>query len=345
MNVGIIGASGYGGVELIRFLNQHPKINSINLYTSSEEGVLLTNHYPHLRNGDTYKLRPLVESELSGQVDTVFLATPPGVSSKWSQWLLDQGIRVIDLSGDLRLHSQSIYETWYKREAASASLIKQATYGLSEWNKETIQTAQLIANPGCFPTAILLALGPVLQAELIDPTSIIIDAKTGTSGAGKSPTQMTHFSEMNENFKIYGVASHKHTPEIEQELTSFTNEEVKVSFQPHLVPMVRGIMATIYASGIEGVTNKKLYDCLKQAYEQHSFIRIRDIGDFPQTKHVYGSNYCDIGVAYDERTNRVILVSVIDNLVKGAAGQAIQNMNLMNEWDEHTGLTMLPIYP
>ncbi|MFB4210830.1 N-acetyl-gamma-glutamyl-phosphate reductase [Shouchella sp. JSM 1781072] len=345
MKVGIIGASGYGGIELLRFLHEHPQIQSINLYTSNDDGRPLTSQYPHLLNGNKYTLRPLEEAELMDDIHTVFLATPPGVSSKWSGWLRNQGMRVIDLSGDLRLASPAVYETWYKREAAQKELLEQSVYGLSEWKKEQIKNASLVANPGCFPTAILLALLPVLKANFIQTQSIIIDAKTGTSGAGKSPSSITHFSEMNENFKIYGVTSHKHTPEIEQQLMDVVEKELTVSFQPHLVPMSRGIMATMYATGTNGVDAQQLHTCLTSAYEHDPFVRIRDIGDFPATKHVYGSNYCDIGVAYDERTNRVILVSVIDNLVKGAAGQAIQNFNIMNNFEEKTGLGMLPIYP
>ncbi|MFS0787324.1 N-acetyl-gamma-glutamyl-phosphate reductase [Shouchella sp. 1P09AA] len=345
MKVGIIGASGYGGVELLRFLNEHPQVQSIDLYTSNEDGQSLTSQYPHLLNENKYTLRPLEEAELMDDIHTVFLATPPGVSSKWSGWLRNQGMRVIDLSGDLRLSSPKVYETWYKREAAQKELLEQSVYGLSEWSKEQIKHASIIANPGCFPTAILLALLPVLKANLIQSQSIIIDAKTGTSGAGKSPSSITHFSEMNENFKIYGVTSHKHTPEIEQQLMDVVEEELTVSFQPHLVPMSRGIMATMYATAANGVNSEQLHTCLTSAYKNDPFVRIRDIGDFPATKHVFGSNYCDIGVAYDERTNRVILVSVIDNLVKGASGQAIQNFNIMNGFDEKTGLGMLPIYP
>lgn len=345
MNVGIIGATGYGGVELLRFLHKHPIVENIILYSSTQDGLYLEELYPHLENEKKMQLKPLKFESVDTEVDTVFFATPPGVSAQWSEAFIDKGIAVIDLSGDLRIKEQAIYEKWYNRQAAEARLLSDAVYGLCEWNEEAIAKARLVANPGCFPTAVLLGLAPIVQAGAIQMDSLVIDAKTGTSGAGKVPSQTTHFSEMNENLKIYGVASHKHTPEIEQELEKWHGKPVSITFQPHLVPMVRGIMTTMYATATESTTTAALYQCYQDAYKDHPFVRLGQEGTFPATKHVYGSNYCNIGMTYDERTKRIIIVSVIDNLVKGAAGQAIQNFNIMNGLNQQTGLDQTPVYP
>lgn len=345
MDVGIIGATGYGGIELIRFLQKHPMINNIILYSSTQEGLTIDNLYPHLENESKFVLRSLQYDSVQDEVDTLFLATPPGVSAQSSEALIARGISVIDLSGDLRLKKQAIYEKWYGRTAAESDLLNESVYGLCEWNEEAIANARLIANPGCFPTAVLLGLAPLVKAGLIEMNSLIIDAKTGTSGAGKAASQVTHFSEMSENFKIYGVATHKHTPEIEQELERWHGQPVSVTFQPHLVPMVRGIMATMYATAKKPLETSDLHKLYQDAYQDHPFVRLGQVGAFPQTKQVYGSNYCNIGLTFDERTNRIIIVSVIDNLVKGAAGQAIQNFNIMNGFNQTTGLDQTPVYP
>ncbi|GAE35413.1 N-acetyl-gamma-glutamyl-phosphate reductase [Halalkalibacter akibai JCM 9157] len=259
--------------------------------------------------------------------------------------IADAGCQVIDLSGDLRLEDPATYEKWYKRKSAPVSLIKNAVYGLPEWNRELIKKAKIISNPGCYPTATLLGLAPLVQKGLIDEDSIIVDAKSGTSGAGRSPSAITHYSEMNENFKIYQINTHKHVPEIEQILHRWNKDISTITFQPHLVPMVRGIMATIYVKAIKQTNEKELRELYQTAYQNECFVRIRPEGQFPATKEVYGSNYCDIGITYDERTGRITVVSVIDNVVKGASGQAIQNFNIMNGFEEGTGLNIVPMYP
>ncbi|MDT8859611.1 N-acetyl-gamma-glutamyl-phosphate reductase [Alkalihalobacillus sp. MEB130] len=345
MRVGIIGATGYGGAELLRLLNQHPHVQEVVLYSSSKEGMNIQDSYPHVSNIYNQTLRTIDETSLKNEVDVVFLATPPGVSAEWSGKIAKAGCQVIDLSGDLRLQDPTVYEKWYKREAASESLIKKAVYGLPEWNREKIKQAQIISNPGCYPTATLLGLAPLVKNKVIEEDSIIIDAKSGTSGAGRSPSAITHFSEMNENFKIYQINQHKHIPEIEQNLQEWDESIPNVTFQPHLVPMVRGIMATIYAKAKRPLTEKHLRDIYEEAYRNEAFVRIRPDGVYPATKEVYGSNYCDIGVTYDERTGRITVVSVIDNVVKGASGQAIQNFNIMNGFEENTGLALVPMYP
>ncbi len=228
---------------------------------------------------------------------------------------------------------------------AEAKYIDQAVYGLSEINNESIKGASLIANPGCYPTATTLGLIPVLANDMVERKNIIIDAKTGVSGAGRSLSLNTHFSEMNENFKAYKIGNHKHIPEIEQVLSKAAEEEIQITFTPHIVPMTRGIMSTMYVDLKEKQSTNQLIALYEDFYKYHPFVRIRKEGVFPQTKEVYGSNYCDIGLYADQRTGKLIIVSVIDNLVKGASGQAIQNMNIMNGWEETTGLTQLPIYP
>jgi N-acetyl-gamma-glutamyl-phosphate reductase len=251
----------------------------------------------------------------------------------------------VDLSGDLRLRNTDDYQKWYKKEPVSSDLVNKFVYGLSEWNRENIEKANWISNPGCYPTATLLGLAPVVQENLVKPDSIIIDAKSGISGAGRTPSRGTMLAEMNENFKIYKVNEHQHIPEIEQQLTDWNSEIEPVTFSTHLLPTNRGIMATIYATLKEKNSTNQIYELFKTAYKGHPFVRVRPINTFPAIKEVTGSNYCDIGVHVDERTGRLTIVSVIDNLMKGAAGQAVQNANIMSGLDETTGLNFLPLYP
>lgn len=336
MNVSIIGATGYSGVELIRLLQNHPVAKISSLYASSQTGQAITDVYPHLTNIEQGVLEQL---DVDQTAEWVFLATPSGVSAKLAPSLLAAGRKVIDLSGDFRLPKET-YETWYKKETASSSDLERAVYGLPEWFKEQIQEANLIANPGCYPTAAALGLAPAMP--YIDPKSIVIDAKSGVSGAGRSASLGTHYGEVNENIKAYRVANHQHTPEIEQTLRRVSDRDPIVSFTPHLAPMTRGILCSMYATITEDVDFQEVY---ASAYEGKPFVRLRPAGSHPGTKEVYGSNYCDIAIHVDRRTNRLIVLSVIDNIVKGAAGQAIQNMNIMAGLDETTGLTMSPVYP
>lgn len=345
MRIGIVGATGYGGAELLRLLKNHPKVKDIHLYTSSKDGVHISDSYPHLTDVYNLTLKAFDPDVVSQETDLVFMATPPGVSAESTDQVAKNGTKVIDLSGDLRLEDPAIYESWYKRKAADQKTIDLAIYGLNEWAKEEVQSAAIIANPGCYPTAALLGLAPLVQKDLVVHNSIIIDAKTGTSGAGRSTSSATHFSEMSENFKIYQVNSHKHTPEIEQQLKRWNDGIGAITFQTHLVPMVRGIMTTMYVQLNESFSQEQLHQLYNDVYKDSPFVRIRKENHYPATREVYGSNYCDIGLSYDERTGRATIVSVIDNMVKGAAGQAIQNMNVMNGWDETTGLDVVPVYP
>ncbi|MGE7602017.1 N-acetyl-gamma-glutamyl-phosphate reductase [Peribacillus sp. NPDC097675] len=344
MNVSIVGATGYGGLELIRFLNNHPHLHIESLHTSSQFGRSIHEDNPHLMHMKV-KLEAIDPEKIAKTSDIVFLATPSGVSSQLISQFSDLDMKVIDLSGDLRLQAPGEYEHWYKKEAAPQSIIEKAVYGLAEWNADDIRQSTIIANPGCYPTATLLGLAPIFTEGWATGSDVIIDAKSGVSGAGKSPSVMTHYSEMNENFKIYKVNQHQHIPEIEQQLGRWSKDIQPISFNTHLVPMTRGIMTTMYVKLNRQTSTAELRDLYETIYEKHPFVRIQPLNHFPSTKQVYGSNFCDIGVAYDDRTGRATIVSVIDNLVKGAAGQAIQNANIVMGMEETTGLWNTPLYP
>ncbi|MDN4607841.1 N-acetyl-gamma-glutamyl-phosphate reductase [Sporosarcina highlanderae] len=343
MKIGIIGATGYGGLELMRFLHNHPEAQQIDLYTSSEEGTLFSTKYPHTTNLYDQPLLKIDQEQLT-DYDVLFTSTPAGVTSRLLPPLIGSGPKLIDLSGDFRLKEAEDYEHWYKKTPAPKEAIEQSAYGLTEWNKEAIRKADLIANPGCYPTAVLLSLLPLIKEWLIDPKGLIIDAKSGVSGAGNTPGPMTHFSETNENLSIYKINQHQHIPEIEQGIELFGNQKTPVTFTTHLVPMTRGIMSTSYAPLSECVTEEKLLDCLREYYDGMPFIRVMPESAKFCTKQVYGTNFCDIHVKVDPRTNRATIVSVIDNLVKGAAGQAIQNMNVLFGLKETTGLNEVPLF-
>ncbi|WP_432360013.1 N-acetyl-gamma-glutamyl-phosphate reductase [Sporosarcina sp. UB5] len=343
MKIGIIGASGYGGLELIRLLHNHREVEQVDLFTSSDEGTLFSDKYPHTTNMYNQPLLK-IDYALLNSYDVLFASTPAGVTSHLLPPLIGNGPKLIDLSGDFRLKNTADYEQWYKKTPAPIEVVEQSAYGLTEWNSEAINKAQLIANPGCYPTAVLLSILPLIKERLIDASALVIDAKSGVSGAGNTPGPMTHFSETNENFSIYKIHEHQHIPEIEQGIEQFGIQKYPVTFTTHLVPMTRGIMATSYAPVNEGVTEGQLVNCLKETYANRPFVRVMDESMKFCTKQVAGSNYCDIHVKVDPRTNRATIVSVIDNLVKGAAGQAVQNMNVQFGLDETTGLTQVPLF-
>ncbi|MNW49811.1 N-acetyl-gamma-glutamyl-phosphate reductase [compost metagenome] len=345
VKVAIVGSTGYGGVELIRFLLGHPNVEIVSVISASSAGVPITDGFPHLSEIVTQNLDGVNPVEIAEKADVVFTATPSGVSTRLVPQLLEVGLKVIDLSGDFRIKDGATYEAWYKHEAPESKLLEQAVYGLSEIYGDDVRGKDLISNPGCYSTATLLGLIPALSAGWIDPSSIIIDAKSGVSGAGRGTSLTSHYAEINENFKAYKVNKHQHIPEIEQVLSNINGEPVTVTFTTHLVPMTRGIMSTMYAGMKEAHTDEEFVELYRQYYEGRSFVRVRGAGKWPATKEVFCSNYCDIGFAVDERTGRVTIISVIDNVVKGAAGQAIQNLNLMMGWDETTGLKLSPVYP
>lgn len=343
MKVGIIGATGYGGIELLRFLHQHPAVEEIQLFTSSEEGIHFSERYGHVATIFDQPMH-VIDGEAIEQLDYVFTSTPTGVTTTLLPTLLNGKTKFIDLSGDYRIKNRAVYQQFYKKEAPAQHYLEDAVYGLSEWNKEAIQEASLIANPGCYPTAVLLSVLPFIKNQLIDEKTLIIDAKSGISGAGNKPSASTHFSEANEAFSIYKINEHQHIPEIEQAISMYGNVESTISFNTHLVPMTRGILATSYAKVNKGVSEKQLIDCLKTIYENKPFVRIVENVASLSTNRVKGSNFCDMTAKLDERTGRVTIVSVIDNLVKGAAGQAIQNMNIQMQMDETTGLHVVPYF-
>lgn len=343
MKVGIIGATGYGGLELLRFLHNHKEVENIGLFTSSEEGVVFSDKFPHLT--DLYN-EPLqkIDYDVLASYDVVFASTPSGVSSNLFPPLLGLGPKLIDLSGDFRLKDLTSYESWYKKTAAPQEAVEKSVYGLTEWNEAAIRKAELIANPGCYPTAVLLSTLPLIKHQLIDPSFLVIDAKSGISGAGNKPSQTTHYSEANDSFSIYKINEHQHIPEIEQAISMFAGVDTTITFNTHLVPMTRGILATSYAPVNAGVTEQQLVDCLTATYANNPFVRVIQDTASVSTNRVKGSNFCDIYVKLDERTNRATIIGVIDNLVKGAAGQAIQNMNVQFGLPQQTGLQLVPYF-
>lgn len=345
MKAAIIGGTGYGSIELVRLLNKHPYMEVGSVVSNSQAGISFSDVYPHLSNIIVQPLETFNADRLSEENDIVFFATPSGVSSKLVPKMIEKGKKCIDLSGDFRLRNAEEYESWYKHSPADGKYLKQAIYGLSEIYSEEIKTASLLANPGCYPTATTLGLIPIVKKGFVDEKSIIIDAKSGVTGAGRGLTLTSHYAEINDNVRAYKLGAHQHIPEIEQVLQDETGKEIAITFSTHLVPMSRGIMCSMYMNLKDYISTEDVIEIYNQFYEKHPFVRVRPVGNVPTTKEVLGSNYCDIGLHVDPRTNRLTVISVIDNLVKGAAGQAIQNANIMNGWDERTGLTDIPLYP
>lgn len=341
----IIGGTGYGAIELIRLLYNHPKLQVTKVISHSQSGEVLSSIYPHLKKLPEIKLVDLDMKSLEAEIDVVFIATPAGVAKNIVPEIQELDVQIVDLSGDLRLSSPVAYEEWYGKEAAPQNTIDQAVYGLTEIYKEEVQSAKIISNPGCFPTAALLGTIPALEKGIISPKGIVIDGKTGVSGAGRTPTATTHFPETNDNVVPYKIGRHQHIPEVEQYLSNIVDEQVTMILTTHLIPMTRGLICTIYAELKQDITTKEVIELYETYYKDDKFIRILKEGEFPATKAVQGSNFCDIGIWADNRSNQLIITAAIDNLVKGAAGQAIQNTNLMNGWDEDLGLAAVPMYP
>lgn len=342
LRVAIIGATGYTGLELVRILLNHP-YSTIDVITSeSHPGKLFSDIHPHLKGIADIPLEPM-QNIVNHSVDIIFLALPHGVSMEFVKKYGYEKFKVIDLSGDLRIKDIAVYEKWYKVQHLFHQALKDVVFGLPELFAEKIKNSNLVANPGCYPTASILPLAPLLKADLIDNQSIIIDSKSGVTGAGAKAKENTHFPLVYDNFMAYGLMTHRHTPEIELALSEFTGKPVTVQFSPHLLPVNRGILSTIYTRPIRPVTKNEISKLLKEFYADKPFVKIVD--QPPSLKDVRGSNYCHIFGTFDERTGFILLVSVIDNLVKGASGQAIQNMNLMFDLDETTGLLTPPLSP
>ena len=341
MKVGILGATGYTGQELLRILNNHPEVEVVYIGSSTSAGKKIAEIYPHLT--DTSLL--ILENEEVPDVDLLFIALPHGIAASRAEELLARGIKIIDLGADFRLRQADVYEEWYKLKHPNPTIIKDAVYGLPELYRQEIKDKNIIANPGCYPTASLLSLVPLLKAGFIKKEGIVIDGKSGVSGAGRGMNQAVHFSEVNENFKAYGVGEHRHTPEIEQQLGLAAGSSVIINFTPHLVPMTRGILVTIYADIKGEISDQELRNCWQDYYAGEPFIHLLPEGIWPQTKYCYGSNHAFLQLKYQPRTGKAVLVGVIDNLVKGASGQAIQNMNLLFGLPETTGLETTGLWP
>lgn len=350
VKIGIIGATGYAGGELVRLLSAHKEAEIVwygsRSYIDKKYSQVYRNMFEIVENicvDDSDSGRLL--GNLAGQVDVIFTATPQGLcASLISEELLSK-VKVIDLSADFRIKDVAVYEKWYGIEHKAPEFIEEAVYGLCELNREKVKAARLLANPGCYPTCSTLSVYPLLKEGLIDASTIIIDAKSGTSGAGRGAKVDNLYCEVNENIKAYGVAVHRHTPEIEEQLGYAAGKEVLLNFTPHLVPMNRGILVTAYASLCKTADKDAVRAAYEKYYAQEKFVRVLEDGVCPETKWVEGSNYVDVGFRIDERTNRVIMMGAMDNLVKGAAGQAVQNMNLMFGLKETEGLELVPMFP
>ena len=336
VRVGILGATGYTGLELVRLLSAHPQAKVKMIVSSTSAGEALTAQAPGLLGHCELALEAMDIAQIKARCDVVFTALPHGASGPAIRALHEAGVPLIDLSADLRYRDAEVYAAWYGVANAVADLLPSAVYGLPEVYREQIKDCDLIANPGCYTTCSILSLRPLLAAGLIEPSPIIIDAKSGVTGAGKKPSETTHFCETDGSFKAYGVTKHRHTSEIEQELSLAAGREILCSFTPHLLPVKRGILSTIYATPKAGA--QEIGDCLCAAYANEPFVRV--VETLPELKHVVGSNCLHIGFAYDARVGRLVLVSALDNLIKGASGQAIQNMNLRFDLPETAGLDM-----
>jgi len=339
MNISVIGATGYVGAELMRLLDGHPEANVVHAVSKSYAGQKMSDIYPSFMARDA-ALEALDIPAICADSDIVFTCLPHGASADVVSQLFEHDVRVIDMSGDFRYRDAAVYEQWYDTTHPAKALLKQSVFGMPELYRSQIAGAKLVGNPGCYTTSAILALAPLLQQGVIETGGIIVDAKSGVSGAGRAAGQPLMFSEAEANFKAYGVATHRHTSEIEQEISLAAGSEIAISFTPHLLPIKRGILSTIYATPkADDKAIRKAYD----GYAGEPFVQVMKSG-LPEIKHVAGSNHCAIGFVYDERLNRLIIVSCIDNLLKGASGQAVQNMNIMCGFPETAGLNDIGWY-
>ena len=345
IKAGIIGSTGYAGVELVRLLTQHKEAEVVwygsRSYIDKKYYEVFQNMFQIVDD----KCLDDNMDELAKQVDVIFTATPQGLCASLVNEDILSKVKIIDLSADFRIKDVSVYEKWYGIEHKSPQFIDEAVYGLCEINRDKVKNARLIANPGCYPTCSTLSIYPMVKEGLVDVSSIIIDAKSGTSGAGRGAKVNNLFCEVNENIKAYGVATHRHTPEIEEQLSYAAGEQVLINFTPHLIPMQRGILVTAYANLEKNVSYEEVKAAYDKYYANEKFVRVLDKDVVPETRWVEGSNYVDVNFKIDERTGRVIMMGAMDNLIKGAAGQAVQNMNLMFGLEESMGLEQIPMFP
>ena len=345
--VGLVGVTGYTGMELTRILSNHDGMKLVRVTSRAEAGKKLADIYPFLNGMELGALEitaPDVE-DLAEACDLVFLAVPHKTAMNIGGQLYDKGIKVVDLSADFRIRDRETYEEWYKVDHTREDLLPEAVYGLPEFYREKVKGAKLVANPGCYPTSVIVGLTPALRAGLVETSDIVIDAKSGTSGAGRKAAVGTLFCEVADSFRAYGLTTHRHTPEIEQELTVASGADMTVSFNTHLLPIDRGILSTIYTKLKPGVTAADIRAAYEKAYGDEKMIRFLPEGRLPETRWVRGTMFCDVAVVPDERTGRLIVLAAIDNLCRGASGQAVANANLMLGFEETRGLSLAPMMP
>jgi N-acetyl-gamma-glutamyl-phosphate reductase len=345
IKVGIIGATGYAGAELVRLLLGHREAEIVWYGSRSYVDERYAKIYQNMFQLVDAKCMEDNMEEMASKVDVIFTATPQGLCASLLNEDILKKVKIVDLSADFRIKDVKVYEKWYGIEHKAPQFIEEAVYGLCEVNREAVKKARIVANPGCYPTCSFLSVYPLVKEGLIEPNTLIIDAKSGTSGAGRGAKVDNLFCEVNENIKAYGVAGHRHTPEIEEQLSLAAKKEVVINFTPHLVPMQRGILVTAYASLTREVSYEELKEVYDRYYQDEYFVRVLEKDVCPQTRWVEGSNFVDVNFKIDKRTNRVIMMGAMDNLVKGAAGQAVQNMNLMFGCEEAEGLLMAPLFP
>jgi len=342
--VGIIGATGYTGVELLRLLLHHPEVEVTALTSQKYAGLPIDQVFPSLMKYLQLKCEELNLDQVSRKTDFIFTAVPHKTAMETVPSFVQRGKRVVDLSADFRLQDPAVYERWYQKHTAP-ELLKESVYGLPELHRKKIREAKIVGNPGCYPTGALIGLIPLVEKGMISLESIIIDSKSGVSGAGRDVVLESLFCEVNEGVRAYKIFEHRHTPEIEQELSQLVQKKVNVTFVPHLIPIDRGILTTLYVILAKKMKTEEALNIFERYYEKEPFVRICQKGKIPNTKNVRGSNYCDIGVKVNEGDGRLVVVTAIDNLVKGASGEAVQNMNIMLGYPETMGLDVVPLWP
>ncbi len=344
IRAGVLGATGYAGIETVRLLSNHKDVSITRIVSHSYDGTEISELYPNLKGVCDVVCTPLDVDDAAENCDVVFTALPHGASKEVIPALYEKGLKIIDLSGDFRYDDPKVYEKWYGMPHSDPELLSKSVYGLCELYRDKIKTARLIGNPGCYTTCSIMGLYPIVKSGIADNHSIIIDAKSGVTGAGRGLNLPNMFCECTETMKAYKVACHRHTSEIEQELSHAAGEDIILTFTPHLAPMKRGIFATCYINLNKKASLDEIVSLYKDFYKGEPFVKVCDTGKLPELKFVNGSNNVSIGIALDERLNRAVVISCIDNLIKGAAGQAVQNMNILYGLDEKTGLEMIPNY-
>ena len=345
IRVAICGGSGYAGGELLRILSNHPLVTITSVTSEKSAGKSVIDLFPNLHQYSNLTYEPLRPRGILDKADVFFMALPHGESQEAVDFFFREGKRVIDLSADYRLKDPKIYQQWYKVEHKFQKTLKKAVYGFPELYRKKISETHLVANPGCYPTGAILGIFPSVKNKLIDVGSIVIDSTSGTSGAGRKAEIAFSYCEVNEGFRAYAIATHRHTPEIEQEISAIAGKDIKVNFTPHLAPFDRGILSTIYARLTKPIDTKRALEIYKKVYINEPFVKVLENGRFPNVKNVRGTNCCEIGLSVNKRTNTLIVITAIDNLVKGASGVAVQNMNIMTGFDEKTGLVSAGLFP